>query len=110
VHLACEHEIPVLASDIPDLKELADFEGLRLEFFPPDNSQALADGLVRLITDSQLRDEIRAHNRQAVSKLYLRDIVSAYLQTFAQTAARSSHGNTLQSEIKIDNAPKIAAS
>jgi glycosyltransferase involved in cell wall biosynthesis len=110
VHLACEHEVPVLASDIPDMRELAAFEGLRLEFFPPDNSQALADGLVRLITDSQLRDEIRAHNRQAVSKLYLTDIVGAYLQTFAQTAGRSSHGNTLQSEINIDNTPKIAAS
>src|SRR5205823_1913673 len=54
VHLACEHEIPVLASDIPDLRELAAFEGLWLDFFPPDDIKALANGLVLLMTDSQL--------------------------------------------------------
>lgn len=106
VHLACEHDIPVLASDIPDLRELAAFEGLWLEFFPPDDTDALANGLVRLMTDSQLRDEIRTHNRQAVSEIYLRDIVGAYLHTFAQTARRSSHRNSLQSEMEIDSRTK----
>jgi len=106
VHLACEHEIPVLASDIPDLRELAAFEGLWLEFFPPNDNDALASGLVLLMTDSQLRDEIRTHNRQAVSGIYLRDVVGAYLHTFAQTARSSSHGNSLQSEIQIDSRRK----
>ena len=90
VHLACEHEVPIVAADIPDLKELAAFEGLWLEFVAPDDNQALADRLVRLMTDSRLTDEIRTHNRQAVSKLHLRDIVEAYLHTFVQTARRSS--------------------
>jgi glycosyltransferase involved in cell wall biosynthesis len=106
VHLACEHGVPVFASDVPDLRELAAFEGLWLEFFAPDDCHALADGLVRLMTDSKLRDEIRAHNGQAVSKLYLRDIVGAYLQTFAQTACGSSHGSSSQSDVKIDSATK----
>jgi glycosyltransferase involved in cell wall biosynthesis len=106
VHLACEHEIPVLASEIPDLRELAAFEGLWLEFFPPNDIDALANGLVLLMTDSQLRDEIRTHNRQAVSGIHLRDIVGSYLRTFAQTAHRSSHGNLLQSEIEIDSRTK----
>jgi glycosyltransferase involved in cell wall biosynthesis len=110
VHLACEHEVPILASDIPDLREVAAFEGLWLEFFSPDNTQALADGLARLLTDGQLRDEMRAHNRQAVRGLYLRDIVGSYLQSFIQTARRSSHGNSLQSEIAIDGRNEIATS
>jgi glycosyltransferase involved in cell wall biosynthesis len=99
VHLACEHEIPVLASDIPDMRELAAFEGLWLEFFPPNDTDALVNGLVLLMTDGQLRNEIRTHNRQAVSGIHLRDIVASYLQYFAQTARRSSRGNSLQSEI-----------
>lgn len=106
VHLACEYKLPILASDIPDLRELAAFEGLWLEFFPPGDMDALANGLARLMTDSQLRDEIRTHNRQAVSGIHLKDIVGSYLHTFAQTARRSSHGNALQSEIEIDSRTK----
>ena len=105
VHLACEHEVPIVASDIPDLKELAAFEGLWLEFVAPDDNHALAERLVRLMTDSRLRDEIRTHNRQAVSKLQLRDIVEAYLHTFVQTARRSRQGDSSQSDV-IDNTSK----
>ena len=106
VHLACEHEIPILASDIPDLRELAAFEGLWLEFFPPDDIEALANGLVFLMTDSQLRDEIRTHNRQAVSGIYLRDIVASYLYTFAQTARSCLRGDSSQSEIETASRTK----
>jgi glycosyltransferase involved in cell wall biosynthesis len=85
------------------LRELAASEGLWLEFFPPHDSHAFANGLVRLMMDSQLRDEMRAHNREAVSKLNLREIVGEYLQIFAQTASHSSRRTSLQLESKIES-------
>lgn len=83
VHLACEYEVPVLASSITDLHELAAFEDLWLEFFPPGNVTALTEQLVRLLSDARMRGQMATHNRDAVRGLSLRAVVGEYLRIFA---------------------------
>lgn len=85
LHLACEYGVPVLASDIPDLRELAEVEGLWLEFFPPGAVETLAEQLARMLSDRQMPSEMAMHNREAVQRLSLREIVRDYLRSFAAT-------------------------
>lgn len=90
IHLACEYDVPVLASDIPDLRELAEFEDLRLEFYPPNAIDALAEQMLLILRDPQLRSEIAQHNREAVQSVSLRHIVGDYLRIFAETTRSRS--------------------
>jgi glycosyltransferase involved in cell wall biosynthesis len=106
VHLACEHELPVLASAVPDLVELATFEGLWLEFYPPNDVDALATSLLRLMTDAQLRNQITKHNREAASRLSLTHVVGCYLRQFAQARRRSPRTSSKQAEINAGTAVK----
>jgi glycosyltransferase involved in cell wall biosynthesis len=93
VHLACEHQVPIVAADIPDLRELAEFENLHLAFFPANDPKALASELLRVLADDSIGKSLTEHNLRSVSKLTLREIVADYLRTFAHTASRglSSH-------------------
>jgi glycosyltransferase involved in cell wall biosynthesis len=84
LHLACEYETPIVAADIPDLRETAEFEGLWLEFFPPGSVEKLSDQLVRVLSDSRLRLQIAKQNREAVRNLSLREVVGEYLRIFAE--------------------------
>ena len=38
-HLACTYGVPIVASDIPDFRRLADEEGLAIDFFPAGQDQ-----------------------------------------------------------------------
>jgi glycosyltransferase involved in cell wall biosynthesis len=96
VHLACECSVPVLASDILDLRELATFEGLWLEFFPPDAVDVLADQLLRLLSDPRSQEDMAVHNRRAVQTLSLQNIAGDYLRIFAETRRAAPRINRQQ--------------
>jgi glycosyltransferase involved in cell wall biosynthesis len=84
-HLACEYGVPILASDVPDLRELAQYENLRFEFYGAPSGHELPEALARLIHDDTLRKSIAEHNREAVRSLSLREVVGSYLRSFALT-------------------------
>ena len=48
-HLACAYGVPIVASDIPDFRRLADEEGLAIDFFPAGNVGELAQHLISLL-------------------------------------------------------------
>src|SRR5205814_7802029 len=50
-HLACTYGVPIIASDIPDFRRLADEEELAIDFFPAGDIAALADCVVNFLTD-----------------------------------------------------------
>ncbi|HEX7892659.1 MAG TPA: glycosyltransferase, partial [Terriglobales bacterium] len=45
-HLACTYGVPIIASDLPDFRRLADEEGLAIDFFPCGDNEALAAHLI----------------------------------------------------------------
>jgi glycosyltransferase involved in cell wall biosynthesis len=65
-HLACTYGVPIVASDIPDFRRLADEEGLAIDFFAPGKTNELA----RHITDL-------LQNRMSMP-----EIIRQYLRTF----------------------------
>ncbi|HZY72129.1 MAG TPA: glycosyltransferase, partial [Edaphobacter sp.] len=109
VHFACEYEVPVLASDIPDLRELAASEGLWLEFFAPGDTNALAEQLLRLLRDAELRREIARHNRAAIRSLSLQRIVGDYLQIFAGGRRSAERGTVEAPESATEEASSTRA-
>ena len=54
-HLACAYGVPIVASDIPDFHQLADEEGLAIDFVPPSDSEAIAQHIVGLLKVQNVR-------------------------------------------------------
>ncbi|MFH2000547.1 MAG: glycosyltransferase family 4 protein [Planctomycetota bacterium] len=58
---------PIVASDLPSLREVLRHEENAL-LVPPDDSQALAKAMDRLLTDRELNDTLSCHAAQEVSR------------------------------------------
>ena len=56
---------PIVATDVPGCREIAR-ENLNALLVPPDNAQALADGIARLADDKELRHKFGAAGRRLV--------------------------------------------
>lgn len=81
-HLAAAYGVPIIASDIPDFHQLAEEEGLAIEFFTPGNAQALANSLLKLLTSSELQMEMALQNVSAALRMSMPEIILQYLRTF----------------------------
>jgi len=81
-HLACTYGVPIIASDIPDFRRLADEEGLAIEFFGVGNVSELADCLVDLLKDRERQVEMALRNVSAALRMSMPEIIRQYLRTF----------------------------
>ncbi len=81
-HLACAYGVPIVASDIPDFHQLADDEGLAIEFVPPGNSGALADHLLSLLENPERQMEMALQNVSAALRMSMPEIMRQYLRGF----------------------------
>lgn len=81
-HLACTYGVPILASDIPDFRRLADEEGLAIDFFPVGDTSELAAHLVALLQDRELQTEMALRNTSAALRMSMPEIIRQYLRTF----------------------------
>jgi len=48
-HIACAYGVPMISADLPDFREMAEEEGLAIQFYPPAEPLKLADLLVNLL-------------------------------------------------------------
>ena len=81
-HLACTYGVPILASDIADFRRLAEEEGLAIELFPVGDKAALAECLLRLLSDRNHQMEMALQNTSAALRMSMPEIIRQYLQTF----------------------------
>ena len=81
-HLACTYGVPIIASDIPDFRRLADEEGLAIDFFPPNDIQALARHLIELLRSNDRQVEMSLQNVAAAVQMSMPEIIREYLRTF----------------------------
>jgi glycosyltransferase involved in cell wall biosynthesis len=81
-HLACAYGVPIVASDIPDFRELVDEEGLAIEFFELGNAESLAEHML-LLLQSPAKLELMAHqNFTAALQMSMPQIMRQYLRSF----------------------------
>jgi glycosyltransferase involved in cell wall biosynthesis len=81
-HLACTYGVPIVASDIPDFRRLAQEERLAIDFFAPGNASELARHLVDLLGDRERQEEMAMQNVSAAMRMSMPEIIREYLRTF----------------------------
>jgi len=81
-HLACAFGVPIIASDIADFRQLAEEEGLAINFFEPGNVQSLAETLLELLSNSERQMEMGIQNFSAALRMSMPEIIRQYLRTF----------------------------
>lgn len=81
-HLACTYGVPIISSDIPDCKRLAEEEGLAIDFFPAGNVSELARHTVNLLQHRDRQVEMALQNMSAALRMSMPEIIREYLRTF----------------------------
>jgi glycosyltransferase involved in cell wall biosynthesis len=81
-HLACTYGVPIIASDIPDFRRLAEEEGLAIDFFPTGDISELASHLVQLLRNRERQAEMSFENVSAALRMSMPKIIRQYLRTF----------------------------
>jgi glycosyltransferase involved in cell wall biosynthesis len=82
IYRAVSHARAVIASDLPDLRGLAQDEDLKLTWFTPGDPIGLAAALDFLLSDADQRRGLVRHNLQSIERLKPAKIVDAYLAVF----------------------------
>jgi glycosyltransferase involved in cell wall biosynthesis len=81
-HLCCAYGVPIMASDIADFRQLAEEEGLAIDFFEPANVQSLASKLGALLDNSERQMEMAIQNFSAALRMSMPEVIRQYIQTF----------------------------
>jgi len=81
-HLACTYGVPIISADIPDFHEMADEEGLAMEFYEAGNSLDLARRLISLLESPQKQLEMAEQNFSAALRMTMPKVTYRYLRQF----------------------------
>ena len=81
-HLACAYGVPIVASDIPDFRQLANEEGLAIQFFETGNTASLANSLIEVLENPERQPEMAIQNFSAALRMSMPEVIRQYLRTF----------------------------
>jgi len=81
-HVAAQHGVPIIASDIPDFRELVEHEGLAIEFFKPEDGASLAAKAIQLLTSPSLLTAMAQQNFAAALQMTMPEVVRQYIRSF----------------------------
>ncbi len=81
-HLACAYGVPIVCADLADFRQMAEGEELAIEFYPPGDTQGLADCLVQLLEDSKKQQAMATRNFSAGLRMTMPNVVQKYLRHF----------------------------
>ena len=81
-HLASTYGVPIISSDIPDCKRLAEEEGLAIDFFPAGDVSQLAQHVIYLLRNRDRQVEMSLQNMSAALRMSMPEIIRQYLRTF----------------------------
>jgi glycosyltransferase involved in cell wall biosynthesis len=97
-HQACMYGVPIVASDLPLFREMAQEEEMAIEFFSVNEPQQLAATITSLLNDPVRQCAIVQQNYRSAQQLTLRVIVDDYVQSFPSAVATSSSRTRLSPE------------
>ncbi|MGD9703066.1 MAG: glycosyltransferase family 4 protein [Acidimicrobiia bacterium] len=72
---------PVVASDVPGYRALSD-HGRAAHLVPPGDKNALADGLLRVLSDGRLADDLREHGDCLVRRCSMHELARRYVAIY----------------------------
>jgi glycosyltransferase involved in cell wall biosynthesis len=81
-HLACEYGLPIVSADIKDFREMADDEGLAIQFYKVGEPRNLAENLISLLNSPEKQHEMSEQNFSAALRQTMPQIIRKYLRAF----------------------------
>jgi hypothetical protein len=81
-HLACAYGVPIVCADLEDFRQMADGEGMAIEFYKPGDAKDLAACLIRFLTDPVKQPTMAEQNFSAALRMTMPNIVLKYLRHF----------------------------
>jgi glycosyltransferase involved in cell wall biosynthesis len=88
LHRAAAFGRPMVASDLPDMRAVADEENLLVNYAPPGEAAGLAEALARLLADPERQAAQARHNYEAMRAMTLDHTCARYVALFGQAAGR----------------------
>lgn len=93
-HQACEFGVPIIGSDIPDFRDMAQTEELGMLFYEVGNTDSLAKVLADLLENPTLQQEMAEQNFSVAVRMTMERVVGQYLQSFAKALALKRRNKT----------------
>ena len=81
-HLACQYGVPIISSDIPDFRSMAEDENLAINFCDLNRPQSMASEILRLLRDPQLQRDMAEQNFSAALRMTMPQVVRQYVRSF----------------------------
>jgi glycosyltransferase involved in cell wall biosynthesis len=93
-HQACEYGVPIVSSDLQDLRNMAADEEMAVTFFERKNASDLATKLVEILQSPRRQEHMAYKNFSAALRMTMPSVVRQYLRWFE--VARTRHSTTTQ--------------
>jgi glycosyltransferase involved in cell wall biosynthesis len=81
-HLACEYGVPIVSAAIRDFYDMAEDEGIAIEFYQTGNAESLTDKLAEVLQSPERQREMGEQNFSAALRMTMPQIVRKYLRSF----------------------------
>lgn len=81
-HVACAFGLPIVSSDLPDFRQMAEEEELAMDFCQAGSAQDLADHLVALLESPERQQEMAIQNFSAALRMSMPRVIRDYLRHF----------------------------
>jgi glycosyltransferase involved in cell wall biosynthesis len=81
-HLAAQYGMPMVSSDIPDFREMAENEGLAIKFYQVGNKAAMGQRIVELLQSPEEQREMAEQNFSAALRMTMPQIIHQYVRSF----------------------------
>ncbi|MEM2922347.1 MAG: glycosyltransferase, partial [Candidatus Bathyarchaeia archaeon] len=86
-HLACGFGKPIVASDLPEIRELVT-EGASALLVPPNDVEGFSKAIVRLCDDPELAEEMGKRNLSFASRESWSAVASSFEQIYSELASK----------------------
>jgi glycosyltransferase involved in cell wall biosynthesis len=81
-HLACQYGVPIVAAEIRDLREMAEFERLAIDFYQSRDAHDLIEKLAAILQCTERQEEMAQQNYLAAQRITMAQVVQQYLNHF----------------------------
>ncbi|HLH09301.1 MAG TPA: glycosyltransferase [Terriglobales bacterium] len=81
-HLACQYGVPIICADIDDFRDMANDEGLAIEFYRRGKPEHLAEKIIELVQSPERQHEMAEANFYAALRMTMPQIIRRYLRSF----------------------------
>jgi glycosyltransferase involved in cell wall biosynthesis len=81
-HLAAAFGVPIVSADISDFRQMADDEGLAIDFYRPSDTRDLASHVISLLGSPERQKEMATQNFSAALRMTMPRIIHEYIHHF----------------------------